>query len=272
MQFKEIDTIFLKQSLILVNFMKSTIRLSILILLVMNCGIGLSQSPCDLEPDPGPCFAAIPAYYFNQDSQSCAEFIYGGCAGVVPFWTLEECESVCPSDGFNPNELCDSIIVSLSSVIQPELGGVGVITISMSSIFTTSYTFPYAGFELTDAEGMIIASEELSSAPNVYGIGPYMYETRYLILPISLPSAFSGQLNLVNYLFAGFPEVACSYPFTWSDPSTSVVDLHNNGPNSNTEIVIWYDLMGRQLNNGPAPGQFSIALYSDGTRKVVWLD
>ena len=233
---------------------------------------GIAQSPCELEPDPGPCEAAISAYYFNQETQSCAEFTYGGCAGVVPFWTLEECESECESDGFNPSDLCDSIIVALSSVIQPEMGSVGIITISMSSIFTTSYTFPYAGFQLMDADGLILASEELSSAPNVYGIGPYMNETRYLILPLSLPSPFSGQLNLVNSFFAGFPEVACSYPFTWSDPSTSVVDLNNNGGNSNPEIEIWYDLMGRQLNNGPTSGQFSIALYSDGSRKVVWIN
>ena len=252
--------------------MKRLLQLSTLLLFGINGGIAFSQSPCDLEPDPGPCFAAIPAYYFNQDTQSCAEFIYGGCAGVVPFWTLGECQSECVSDGFNPTDLCDSIIVSLSSVIQPELGSLGIITISMSSIFTTSYTFPYAGFQLMDADGLILASEELSSAPNVYGIGPYMNETRYLILPLSLPSPFSGQLNLVNYLFAGFPEVACSYPFTWSDPSTSVVDLNNHGANSNPEIEIWYDLMGRQLNNGPTPGQFSIALYSDGSRKVVWLN
>jgi hypothetical protein len=252
--------------------MKKILQLSTLLLFAINGGIAFSQSPCDLEPDPGPCFAAIPAYYFNQDTQSCAEFIYGGCAGVVPFWTLEECESECPSDGFNPSDLCDSIIVSLRSVTQPELGSLGIITISMSSIFTTSYTFPYAGFQLMDADGLILASEELSSAPNVYGIGPYMNETRYLILPLSLPSPFSGQLNLVNSLFAGFPEVACSYPFTWSDSSTSVVDLNNNGDNSQPEIEIWYDLMGRQLNNGPTSGQFSIALYSDGSRKVVWIN
>ncbi|MDA9835514.1 BPTI/Kunitz domain-containing protein [Flavobacteriales bacterium] len=252
--------------------MKKILQLSTLLLFAINGGIAFSQSPCDLEPDPGPCFAAIPAYYFNQDTQSCAEFIYGGCAGVVPFWTLEECESECPSDGFNPSDLCDSIIVSLRSVTQPELGSLGIITISMSSIFTTSYTFPYAGFQLMDADGLILASEELSSAPNVYGIGPYMNETRYLILPLSLPSPFSGQLNLVNSLFAGFPEVACSYPFTWSDSSTYVVDLNNNGDNSQPEIEIWYDLMGRQLNNGPTSGQFSIALYSDGSRKVVWIN
>jgi len=252
--------------------MKNILQLSTLILFAMNGGIAFSQSLCELEPDPGPCEAAISAYYFNQETQSCAEFTYGGCAGVVPFWTLEECESECESDGLNPSDLCDSIIVSLSSVIQPEMLSLGIITISMSSTYTTSYTFPYAGFQLTDDDGMLIASEELSSAPNVYGIGPYMNETRYLILPLSLPSPFSGQLNLVNSLFAGFPEVMCSYPFTWSGSSTSEVELNQHGANSNLEIKIWYDLMGRQLNNGPTPGQFSIALYSDGSRKVVWIN
>ena len=53
------------------------------------------QEACDLEPDPGPCFAAIQAYYFNQETQTCAAFTWGGCAGVVPFSTLAECESAC---------------------------------------------------------------------------------------------------------------------------------------------------------------------------------
>ena len=57
--------------------MKNTLKLSALILLVIMGGVVFAQSPCDLEPDPGPCFAAIPAYYFDHDSQSCAEFIYG---------------------------------------------------------------------------------------------------------------------------------------------------------------------------------------------------
>jgi len=251
--------------------MKNILQLSTFILIFIGGGIGNAQSICDLEPDPGPCFAAIQAYYFNQESQSCADFTWGGCGGVVPFWTLNECQSACGSDGFNQIELCDSIIVTINSVEQPELGNPGIVTISMSSVFTTSYTFPYAGFQLMDSEGLIVASEELSSAPNVYGIGPNMNETRYLIIPESTISfLFSGQLNLVSGLFAGNPEVVCSYSITWSDPSSSVVDLSNEDHHARPEIEHWYDLMGRQLNNGPTPGQFSIALFSDGSRKVVW--
>jgi len=121
-----------------------------------------------------------------------------------------------------------------------------------------------------DAEGLILASEELSSAPNVYGIGPNMNETRFLILPSSLPNPFSGLLNLVSGLFAGSPEVVCSYPITWSDSSTSILNLSDNDHQSRSKIQCWYDLMGRQLQHGPPSGQFCIALLKDGSRKVVW--
>lgn len=51
---------------------------------------------CALVPDPGLCKAYIPAYYFDAKAQSCQEFIWGGCGGVVPFKTLDECRAACP--------------------------------------------------------------------------------------------------------------------------------------------------------------------------------
>tara|TARA_B110000879_G_scaffold187383_1_gene249293 strand:+ start:177 stop:1076 length:900 start_codon:yes stop_codon:yes gene_type:complete len=51
------------------------------------------QDPCTLSPDPGPCMAAVPKYYFNQETQQCTMFTWGGCAGIVPFNTLSECEA-----------------------------------------------------------------------------------------------------------------------------------------------------------------------------------
>lgn len=47
---------------------------------------------CHLEPDPGICLAYFPKYYFNRETGHCEEFIWGGCGGVVPFDTLEECQ------------------------------------------------------------------------------------------------------------------------------------------------------------------------------------
>lgn len=50
---------------------------------------------CALLPETGVCKAYIPRFYFDQASQTCAEFIWGGCGGTVPFDTLGECQSVC---------------------------------------------------------------------------------------------------------------------------------------------------------------------------------
>lgn len=50
---------------------------------------------CDLEPDPGICLAAIETYYFNQNTGQCELTWWGGCAGVVPFWTMEDCQNSC---------------------------------------------------------------------------------------------------------------------------------------------------------------------------------
>ena len=50
---------------------------------------------CVLEPDPGFCKANIPKYYFDETTNSCQEFVWGGCNGVVPFETLSACQQQC---------------------------------------------------------------------------------------------------------------------------------------------------------------------------------
>ena len=50
---------------------------------------------CYLEPETGPCFAAIPMYYFDSSTNSCEMFIWGGCQGVVPFQSLSVCQYTC---------------------------------------------------------------------------------------------------------------------------------------------------------------------------------
>ena len=54
--------------------------------------------PCGAEPDAGECDAAFLRYYFNQQTGTCEEFMWGGCGGTVPFDTLEECENSCDDD------------------------------------------------------------------------------------------------------------------------------------------------------------------------------
>jgi len=50
---------------------------------------------CGLEPDAGLCKAYMPRYYFDETTNSCQEFIWGGCNGVVPFETMESCTQQC---------------------------------------------------------------------------------------------------------------------------------------------------------------------------------
>lgn len=56
---------------------------------MMICGP--STNNCNLVPDPGLCDAAIRKYYYDKTEGKCKEFTWGGCGGVVPFNTMEEC-------------------------------------------------------------------------------------------------------------------------------------------------------------------------------------
>jgi hypothetical protein len=54
---------------------------------------------CHYIPNAGICLAAIPKYYYDQEENECMEFTWGGCGGLVPFETLEDCESNCINNG-----------------------------------------------------------------------------------------------------------------------------------------------------------------------------
>lgn len=53
---------------------------------------------CYIKHDVGPCRMSIKRYYYDSKEKICKEFIYGGCKGVVPFETLEECQKGCGCD------------------------------------------------------------------------------------------------------------------------------------------------------------------------------
>jgi len=70
--------------------------LCILFLMLAQCTKpSVNDQRCDWLPNAGPCEAYIPKYYFDKSEKKCKEFIWGGCQGVVPYETLEECESKC---------------------------------------------------------------------------------------------------------------------------------------------------------------------------------
>ena len=49
------------------------------------------KTNCGLQPNSGPCEALIQKYYFDQRDGECKPFNWGGCQGVIPFDTMEEC-------------------------------------------------------------------------------------------------------------------------------------------------------------------------------------
>jgi hypothetical protein len=55
----------------------------------------LKNDRCYLAPDAGHCKAYFPKYYYDQTDKKCKEFIWGGCAGVVPFDSIQQCEKQC---------------------------------------------------------------------------------------------------------------------------------------------------------------------------------
>ena len=50
---------------------------------------------CYYIPHIGPCDAAFLRYYYDHEENECSEIIWGGCGGLVPFVSLEDCESSC---------------------------------------------------------------------------------------------------------------------------------------------------------------------------------
>lgn len=67
----------------------------ILLFFLISCedhNLAPSNERCTLEPDPGLCLAAFQRYYYDKAEGRCKMFTWGGCGGVVPFDTLEECQ------------------------------------------------------------------------------------------------------------------------------------------------------------------------------------
>ena len=125
------------------------------------------------------------------------------------------------------NTLCDSIYVDIVEVV----GNSFEITVSLE--YESDYWFGYCGFIITNNQGDTIASENLQTAANAYGLGPNMIETRYLdILQEDLEFPIQGEIHLVEGLFAGNPNIACSW-----DVNINFQD----DADCNPLIGVWYD-------------------------------
>tara|TARA_Y100000588_G_scaffold369479_1_gene438544 strand:- start:348 stop:650 length:303 start_codon:yes stop_codon:yes gene_type:complete len=57
---------------------------------------------CYQPPESGMCKAAFQRYYYDQETDSCKTFIWGGCKGSVPFETQDACVKTCNANGTEP--------------------------------------------------------------------------------------------------------------------------------------------------------------------------
>lgn len=58
-------------------------------------GSAPAVNPCTLKGETGMCKAYFPSWEFDAASGACKEFVWGGCGGVRPFTTKEDCEAAC---------------------------------------------------------------------------------------------------------------------------------------------------------------------------------
>ena len=75
---------------------------------------------CSSIPNPGICFAAIPIYYFDQKTGQCEESVWGGCDGLVPFWTLEDCQKNCENYSFIHELTTTKLLIKKINVLGRE--------------------------------------------------------------------------------------------------------------------------------------------------------
>lgn len=79
--------------------MKSFLALAILIFFATGCEKQcFDTDKCKLKGEPGGCLAGFKGYYFSKKENKCVEFLWGGCGGVRPFATLDECVLSCECD------------------------------------------------------------------------------------------------------------------------------------------------------------------------------
>ena len=153
----------------------------------------------------------------------------------------------------DPAELCDSINTTFTGTIAEN--SISFITIQVTTEYVSSYWFPYCGLILTNEMEEIIASEELGTALNAYGLGPGMMEERMLTILGAIDYPFNGTIHLANHLFSGpDPEIVCSWPITINN--LNIIELSKN-----KSLLKKTDILGKETTNKG----FQLHIYDDGS-------
>jgi len=81
---------------------------------------------CSLSPDPGPCEALMPSWFFNSTAGVCAVFMYGGCDGNNNrFISYDDCQASCHGRNLTFCELQREISSGRSDDFIPRCKGDG---------------------------------------------------------------------------------------------------------------------------------------------------
>ncbi|XP_007643317.1 WAP four-disulfide core domain protein 6A-like [Cricetulus griseus] len=55
-----------------------------------------TEDVCSLPQEPGPCMAYLPRWWYDIETNTCTQFIYGGCQGNLnSFQTEDVCAAIC---------------------------------------------------------------------------------------------------------------------------------------------------------------------------------
>ena len=76
---------------------------------------------CSSIPDPGPCFGCGFIYWFNPATSQCEESCWGLCDGLVPFWTLEDCQNSCENTTFIKEKPTNKVLLKKMDFIGREI-------------------------------------------------------------------------------------------------------------------------------------------------------
>ena len=155
----------------------------------------------------------------------------------------------------DPSELCDSINTTFTAAGTIPENSISFITIQVTTEYVSGCWLPYCGLILTNEMEETIASEELGTALNAYGLGPGMMEERMLTILEAINYPFNGTIHLANHLFSGpDPEIVCSWPITINN--LNVIELSKN-----KHLLKTIDILGRETTNKG----FQLHIYDDGS-------